>query len=38
MRPLGWLFMGTAWTVVGGLVAYCYWRLLRHDRASRRTR
>jgi hypothetical protein len=38
MTPLGWLFMGTAWAVVGGLVVYCFGRLLRHDGASRHGR
>jgi hypothetical protein len=35
VTPLGWLFMGLAWTVVGGLAAYCFRRLLRHDPSKR---
>jgi hypothetical protein len=31
----GWVFMGVAWTVVTGLVAWCYARLLWDDRDRR---
>ena len=27
----GWLFMGGAWLIVGGLTAYCFGRLLFGD-------
>jgi hypothetical protein len=35
MTGPGWLFMATAWAIVGGLFVYTFGRLLREDRDRR---
>jgi hypothetical protein len=35
MTVAGWLFMASAWAIVGGLFVYTFGRLLRDDRERR---
>jgi hypothetical protein len=35
MTLAGWVFMGSAWVLVGGLFVYCFGRLLREDARRR---
>jgi hypothetical protein len=31
VTALGWLFMLSAWTVIAGVTAYCFWRVLSSE-------